>query len=106
MKQKLQNILKRLFAKPAKECEQFPTKDDYQFAIYSQTACNLSGVVFGFARVMKRICYQARAEGCGTEWRNTHPICRLYAEQIYHLTRNADWQKAYDECERMAGIKK
>jgi len=78
---------------------------DFESAIHSQTACNLSGLVFSFSDVMRRICYEARLKKKGTEWRNNHPICRLYAEQFSHLTRKMDWQKAYDECERMAKIR-
>ena len=81
-------------------------KSDFEFAIHSQSACNLSGIVFHFAETMHRIINEAKKNGHGTDWRNSHPICRLYAEQIYHLTRKTDWQKAYDECEEMAGIKK
>ena len=80
-------------------------KSDYEFAIHSQSACNLSGVVFHFADIMHRIVNEANKNGHGTDWRNSHPICRLYAEQISHLTRKTDWQKAYDECERMAELK-
>jgi hypothetical protein len=81
-------------------------KFDYEFALFSQSACNLSGIVFHFADAMRRINKEARNNSNGTEWRNSHPICRLYAEQIYHLTRNTEWQKAYDECEKKAGLKK
>lgn len=71
---------------------------DYAFAIYSQTACNLGALVHGFERVVIKLQAQAHAEGHGTDWINEHPICRLYAEQIAHLTRKTDWNTAYDEC--------
>ena len=49
-----------------------------------QDACNLSGVVHGFSRAMSNLC-----EVCpdlGTDARNTHPICLLWADKIAHLT--------------------
>jgi hypothetical protein len=59
---------------------------DYANALHAQSACNLSGIVFSFARVMQRICNEANAGGHGTDWKNHHPIVRLYAEQIAHLS--------------------
>ena len=59
------------------------TKKDYQDALYVQDACNLSGIVFSFAKVMQKICDDNPGS---TDARNTHPIARLYAEQIMHLS--------------------
>jgi hypothetical protein len=76
------------------------TARDYADAISVQDACNLSGVVFSFARVMQRICNSTH----GTSERNQHAIARLYAEQIYHLTRGYDhatYADAYGVCEVM-----
>ena len=88
------------------------TPNDYQSAIDSQSACNLSGIVFSFARVMQKICNEASTNGHGTDWKNKHPIAVMYAEQISHLTGvgdtyktsddDMDYLKASDECERMA----
>jgi hypothetical protein len=63
------------------------TKSDYQAALDVQSAVNLSGVVFKFADIMKRICVEAYPEDLGapnkgTEWKNHHPIVRLFAETI------------------------
>jgi len=58
------------------------TKRDYQDALDVQSACNLSGVINSFVRVLERV----RAEVQGTDAINKHPICRLYAEQIIYLT--------------------
>ena len=60
-------------------------KQDFLDAHRVQSACNLSGVVFSFAQVMEKIC-QDTASGDSTEKRNTHPICRFYAEQILYLS--------------------
>jgi len=79
-----------------------PTAHDYTMALASQSACNLSGIVFEFAKAMERICAEARQNGHGTDWRNNHPIARLYAEQIAHLTSGRDWDEAHKICEERA----
>ena len=82
------------------------TTQDSQQAIDSQCACNLSGIVLSFARIMERINEDTRE--LGGHVRNTHPICRLFAEQICHLSGGGscgDWEnymKAHDICEEMA----
>jgi hypothetical protein len=76
--------------------------NDYEMAIFSQEACNLSGIVFAFARVMEKICEEAHRGGHGTDWKNNHPIARLYAEQIRHLTQGRDWSEAYRICQEKA----
>jgi len=62
------------------------TKWDYQQALQSQNACNLSGIVRALADVTNRIWDEVRANGGGTDDVNRHPICRLYAEQIAFLS--------------------
>ena len=74
------------------------TPHDYRSALDVQCACNLSGVVYSFARIMERICKDTN----GTDEKNTHAICRLFAEQITHLTSGKGYSEAYDECERMS----
>jgi hypothetical protein len=59
------------------------TKQDYLDAHMVQSACNLSGVVFSFAQVMEKICQDTAS---GNSKRNTHPICRVYAEQMLYLS--------------------
>lgn len=82
---------------------EFLTPTDYERVLHSQDACNLSGIVFEFSRAMKKICNEANRDGRGTEWKNTHPISRLYAEQIMHLTSAKDWNEAYNECKKNSG---
>lgn len=72
------------------------TPNDYQTALDVQSACNLSGVVHSFSRIMDKIDVK------GTDSRNNHAICRLFAEQIMFLTSNRDYSDAYNECERKA----
>ena len=58
----------------------------WQMALDVQSACNLSGVVFSFVEAMRAICDEAALQGKGTDWKNEHPICVLFATQIGHLT--------------------
>lgn len=61
---------------------------DYRAAELSQSACNLSGIVRSFADIIARMCDDPAAYGIdhSTDARNEHPICRLFAEQIHHLS--------------------
>ena len=57
---------------------------------------------------MKRVVEEVRAADGGTDQINHHPVCRLYAEQIAHLTGAGvcgdfeSYHRAYDECETRA----
>ena len=55
-------------------------------AIQVQDACNLSALVHSMDETMSDLWAMARALGKGTDWVNNHPICRLYASKIAHLT--------------------
>ncbi len=73
---------------------------DYQEAIDVQNACNLSGVVHSFSRAMTKIWESNKT---GTEEANTHPIARLYAEQVMHLSGagmgdSFTYSAAYQHC--------
>jgi len=72
-------------------------KIDYQNALRSQSGCNLSGIVHTFSETLPKIWADAREQGKGTEWVNTHPICVLFAEQIKHLAGD-DYSEAYKIC--------
>lgn len=83
------------------------TPQDYADALYVQSACNLSGVVFAFAKVMEKICKDSEEGKHGTEWKNTHPISQMYAEQIRYLAcgsyeREDGYGGAYEACEKEA----
>lgn len=53
----------------------------YKDAMLAQGACNLGGLVRGWARAIEQLQEQARAEGKGTDWINQHPVNVLFAEQ-------------------------
>jgi len=80
----------------------------YQNALDIMTASNLSGIVLQFARDMRKINEEVRAQGGRTGAVNRHPVCRLYAEQIAWLagagscSSHRSYLRAYDECERKA----
>ena len=84
-----------------------------QSALDVQSACNLSGVIYSFAEIIAFL--RTLPECRGTKWTNKHPICRLFAEQIMHLTDAgqsgdydaddiASYSKAYDACIKLAEV--
>jgi len=78
----------------------------YDDALFVQSACNLSGVVFSFARHMETICEECRDKG--THTRNTHPVVRLFVTQLmwlaFHQTVDDHdlYSKAHQECVKNA----
>ena len=75
------------------------TKKDYKTAITIQDACNLSGVVHEFSRILSRMC----DDGLDTDARNRHPISILFADKIASLAGVPDlisdlYSTAYDKC--------
>lgn len=79
-----------------------------QEAINVQDACNLSGVVHSFSRIIKDVRERLRLEGKeSTENVNTHPVCILYADKINSLSIGAKsganpFGGAYGECKDLA----
>lgn len=75
---------------------------DYQDAIDVQNACNLSGVVHSFSRVISKVWDEAHANGQGTDYVNRHPIAVMYASKIASLTGSeidGEFSKAYQACQ-------
>jgi len=70
--------------------------EDFRLAADSNSACNLSGIVYAFANIMPRIWAEAQRVGGGTRYVNEHPISRLFAEQIEVLTRRREYGDAYE----------
>ena len=76
-------------------------------ALYTQSACNVSGLVHSLDSAVSRLWKQAHAEGHGTDWVNKHPVVVLYATQIAHLSRAGsmeNWESAVRACEEAAGV--
>jgi hypothetical protein len=59
---------------------------DYQDALYSQSACNLSGLIKSLAEITTRVWNTAHKLGMGTDWVNHHPIVQLFAYQAFWLS--------------------
>jgi len=68
--------------------ESFITSKHYSDAIEAQNACNLSGLVFSFEKVMGDICKEANRLGMGTDWKNTHPLVRFWLCTLSCLAGN------------------
>jgi len=84
-----------------KEMDRVLRPEDYAAALMVQDACNLSGVVHTFSGIISKIWDEANARKEGTDWVNHHPICRLFAEQIAHLTGvGGPYFEAYAVCEK------
>lgn len=76
-----------------------------KMALDIQDACNLSGVVTSFAQAMEVICKSER--NTGTDWKNNHPIARMFASKIHDLSGmglsdSHAFVEAYDLCKRLA----
>jgi len=79
------------------------TQRDWELAYQAQDAVNLSGIVFEFAKVMEKLREEATKEGHGTDWKNTHPICIMYADKIHSLTLAFKYEnvsQAFEECRK------
>jgi hypothetical protein len=51
-------------------------------ALQVQNACNLSGVARSFLEAVKAVNDEANRLNEGTEWRNNHPIIRLFVDKL------------------------
>jgi hypothetical protein len=72
-------------------------KREYERALLSQGACNLSGLAHSLSQAMELIWEEATEQGQGTDYVNNHPIVRLYVEQMSFLCR-ADYSASYRTC--------
>lgn len=58
-----------------------------QEALQVQDACNLSGVVHSFSRIITEVRARLELEGkLSTEVVNQHPVCVLFSDKVAHLT--------------------
>ena len=75
-------------------------------AIMVQDACNLSGVVFAFAKAMQLICDDCHCLNKDTDWKNHHPVAVLFASKIASLTHSEgglEFSAAYEVACKAAG---
>lgn len=78
-------------------------KELAQEALDVQDACNLSGVVHGWSRSIRRL--RALLPGAGTDALNAHCVNVLWSDKCASLTgaqygHNFSWM--YDACQRLA----
>lgn len=65
-------------------------QDAARTALEVQDACNLSGVLRAFNRVVTEVLWpEANQRGHGTEWVNSHPLCTLFLAKLTDLNRSA-----------------
>ena len=76
------------------------TKRDYEQALFSQSACNASGLIHSLSELMPRI----REEVSGTDQVNNHPIMRLYVEQLNHLCGSTSYFEADKLCRERSKV--
>jgi len=76
------------------------TREDYQTAIDIQCACNTIAIVNTFQKTITKIAAEAK----GTDYINSHPIVRLFAEQISFLASKTEYNDAYLACEKGAAL--
>jgi len=62
-------------------------KEHAKDALNVQDACNLSGVVHSFDKVVTDLWEEANRIGKGTDWVNTHPIVQAYVDKLASLAR-------------------
>jgi len=73
----------------------------YYDAIQVQDACNLSGVVFSFARHMQTLCDM----GLDTDAKNLHPVSILFVDKLADLAGRpgySEFHDAYQEAKNYA----
>jgi hypothetical protein len=78
-------------------------------AIEVQDACNLSGVLASFQRIVSDVLWpEAHKQKAGTEFVNKHAIATLFLSKLCSLNGGyyeCDYLAASDECERIAASK-
>jgi len=52
-----------------------------------QDACNLSGVVYAFSKILHELWDYAHKHGKGTDWMNSHPLVLLTIDKLTQLSR-------------------
>jgi len=78
------------------------TARDFKAALDVQDACNLSGVLHTWAKLIDKIWAEARENKLGTADVNTHPINVLFASKVASLTGcelSAQFSEAYRAAE-------
>lgn len=64
----------------------------YERALQTMQACNLSGLAHDLSEAVSQIWEEAQERGEGTDYVNTHPVVRLYVDQMCLLAFPKDSQ--------------
>ena len=77
------------------------TKQDYENACFSQSACNLRALVHSLASLIER----------NPEIPFEHPVIRLFLYQMYYLSWKQEpvsssegWRESYNICKEKGGV--
>jgi hypothetical protein len=87
-------------------------KRAYANAYRCQDACNLSGLVFSFAKDMQAICDEANRLSEGTNFKNQHPIVIAYLDKLCSLAGIQSFEPraaakitgALEECRKLGEV--
>ena len=60
-------------------------------SILVQDACNLSGVIHSFGKVVSQLWEYAHEHNHGTVWVNSHPICIMYVNKMAQLAGDSSY---------------
>lgn len=74
-------------------------------ALQVQDACNLSGVIHSWSKVVTEL--RAACPELGTDGINRHPINVMFADKVADLTGSrstGNFVSAYDECVRLSNL--
>ena len=69
----------------AYEKERTMEQDLWQEAVDIQNACNLSGLIHSLPAVADAVWAEAREQGEGTAYVNSHPVLRLWLDKMCDL---------------------
>ena len=74
----------------SEEKELTPIQRAAKDALSVQDACNLYGVIHAFLNVMDVLWNEAHRFGKSTDWVNQHPVAKMFANKVVHLTKIGD----------------
>jgi hypothetical protein len=66
--------------------QQMTLQEAAKLSMACQDACNLTGVLYSWARVGPVLWAEANRLGKGTDWVNSHPVNILFASKLASLT--------------------
>lgn len=81
------------------------TTKSYQTALDVQDACNLSGIVRAWLKEIDNIKAYARDNDKGSDFVNSHPINKLFANKLADLcgaSTFGEYFVAYTECKKLS----